>query len=434
MKTIFIIILCFIPWIYTWGQQDAAVVKADSLTYAIYLKGNWDALVKTGNQLIDDGIDFFYLRMRIAYAYFMKQNYRQAIPHYKKALLFKPNDAIANTYLCYAYEYGGRKTDAVAHSAKIDSVTYEKLYQRYKNPILAAGLFYTYNKGDAGETQRKIQNGKIPSTDGLQKTTNYYHIANAFLAHRIGRNITVSHNLSYLTKDEHNFAIYDSDFYNYPHIQLNQFNYDLKVNFNIKERFLISPFVDYTQFTIPLGDYDLNDYHDSYSNYGLMVHTHLPLWYFGASFSMGEVNLIKQQQAGLHVTFYPKGNLNLYYSLNTYLQYQNDTEEKPSTLIHKHLIGFKTTKNWWIELAAMPCEFMNFYDVVSGTLWNGLDTSQNLFSISHIFLLYKYRLSFIVNTSIYNTISKFVPSDNSKRINTFHYQNLNITGGVIWKL
>ena len=196
-----------------FSQEKMTAAEVDSLTYAQYLKGDWDNLIKSGTKALEHGIDFYYLRMRIGYANYMKQNYRKAIPHYQKAFKESPQDAHALAYLLYSYQFSGRKYDALALSNQIDSLNNPKLYSKFSPGIKSFGFFFTYNNANASNTQQKVGNGIQVSTDGIQKTTNNYNISSMYLSHSMGRHITVYHNISYLQKNEHNFSILDNQVY-----------------------------------------------------------------------------------------------------------------------------------------------------------------------------------------------------------------------------
>ena len=47
--------------------------------------------------------------------YFKRKNYRAALERYKEALVYKPNDALANFRLAECFEKTGNPSDAIAH-------------------------------------------------------------------------------------------------------------------------------------------------------------------------------------------------------------------------------------------------------------------------------------------------------------------------------
>ena len=61
---------------------NSAIVEQKS--YQLYLDKNWSELVKFGNEVVNQGYDYYYLQIRIGIAYFEKKNYSLAENHFKK--------------------------------------------------------------------------------------------------------------------------------------------------------------------------------------------------------------------------------------------------------------------------------------------------------------------------------------------------------------
>jgi hypothetical protein len=93
-------------------EETPSFKNVDSLTYALYFQQNWDDLIREGNAALRQNIDYYYLRMRMGIAWYAKQNYRQAIPHFEGALKFNSEDQLALEYLYFSYLFSGRQTDA----------------------------------------------------------------------------------------------------------------------------------------------------------------------------------------------------------------------------------------------------------------------------------------------------------------------------------
>jgi len=117
-KLILIISTWFVLFTIVQGQAVMNFSSLDKQTYGLYLDKNWKDLVSLGKKGLDNGFDYFYLRMRIGIAYYELGNYRRAIPHFRKALVFNSKDQYANEYLYYSYLFSGRKADAINLSEK----------------------------------------------------------------------------------------------------------------------------------------------------------------------------------------------------------------------------------------------------------------------------------------------------------------------------
>ncbi|MGE4587296.1 MAG: hypothetical protein AB7D05_08145, partial [Mangrovibacterium sp.] len=73
------------------AQDHPDVATSDAITYRQYLNSSWDSLVITGNRYLNNGIDYYYLRLRMGIAYSQNLNYAMAIRHVSKALAFAPS-------------------------------------------------------------------------------------------------------------------------------------------------------------------------------------------------------------------------------------------------------------------------------------------------------------------------------------------------------
>ena len=84
----------------------------DKQTYDYYIKGDYKNLKKTADILLSQGIDYYYLRMRLGILSYNKQLYYSALKHFIKALEFSSLDTISREYIYYSYLFSGRNADA----------------------------------------------------------------------------------------------------------------------------------------------------------------------------------------------------------------------------------------------------------------------------------------------------------------------------------
>jgi tetratricopeptide (TPR) repeat protein len=82
--------------------------EVETLTYSLYLKGNWESLITAGDSAIEQGVDYYYLRSRLGIAYFSLGKYYTAIKHFKKAIEFNPIEELPGRYLSLSYLYTGQ--------------------------------------------------------------------------------------------------------------------------------------------------------------------------------------------------------------------------------------------------------------------------------------------------------------------------------------
>jgi hypothetical protein len=102
-------------------QETINFRQADSVTFAAYMNGDWDAVISTGKLALDNEIDYFYQRLRMGVAYYNKQNYRAASRHLYTADKFNPANGITKEYRYYSYLFSGRYDEAAYVSGSMDN-------------------------------------------------------------------------------------------------------------------------------------------------------------------------------------------------------------------------------------------------------------------------------------------------------------------------
>ncbi len=416
-------------------SQKKSFQEVDAGTYDLYMKGDWQGLIQEGTYALHSGIDYFYLRMRIAYAYFKLGRYRNAIPHYKKALEFNSTDTDAPYFLMLCYEYTGRNNEALKFSSKIPEKALPNVANRYKNHILKAGILYSYASANADKAKKRIASNNDLSTYGIQKATNSFHSTNAFVSHKLGRSIIVNHSVEYLNKSDYDFLTGDGGKKTTQAQPVHQWLYGLTMQITPMGGFSITPGINYLNIKVPFDGNSTSDFNTSTVLYSLRLQQELTKFKVGASLFNGELNQINTLQTGVHATWYPKSNLNLYYSFDGYWQQQKYEAKKDNNFIHKHTIGLKISDYWWTETSVLLPEFINFYDFSNAALYNSLEGTKNAINLSNLFIIKNTKLTFMAGVSISKSVSRFVPSENpTSTSNSVSYNKLILSGGIIWKL
>ncbi len=111
MRSILIIAATFLVFSNSlFAQSD--FISLDKQTYDYYLKGDFKNLKKTGNRMLSQGIDYYYLRMRMGILAYNNNKYSDAEMHFNKALTFSSGDTISREYIYFSYLFSGRNADA----------------------------------------------------------------------------------------------------------------------------------------------------------------------------------------------------------------------------------------------------------------------------------------------------------------------------------
>lgn len=95
--------------------SNNSFARYDSISYKSFLNGDWGNVISIGKDALKAGHDYYYLRMRLGYAYFYNSNYRHAATHFSKALQFNSFDTVAARFFNLSCKYGGRETELYKH-------------------------------------------------------------------------------------------------------------------------------------------------------------------------------------------------------------------------------------------------------------------------------------------------------------------------------
>ena len=376
-RIITIILFIFILSVYSMQAQDTtSFVYVDKITYEQYNEKNWNALIKTGLNAIANGLDYYYLRMRIGIAFYEKKNYSSAQKHFERALDFDPSNETAQEYLYYSYLFSGRDGDA----QKLAFTFLPEMKKRLnlKIPVFIAGLhpeggYSTSGAKSASKELNLLRDDSIMGRNDFIHSTVFYTIG---LSHLPSKSCKIFHAFSnFIFTKEYQFQNIQPDL-NFPvrviqngqvtdlpimkkvnlfneEYTLNQKQYYLNFSFYPGKGNTWSPFLhilnlQYTVFneanivkTSPAlvqiinapGDTTYNTIPFSYPSVnitkkdtgftdfilGLSYSKSISKFNFGINASLSKINAKQQQQFGLSALYMPMGNKNLYFIGNATL-------------------------------------------------------------------------------------------------------------------
>lgn len=303
----------------------------DASTYNYYLKGDYKNLKKTSDSLLDQGIDYYYLRMRMGILSFNNQLYYSALKNFNKALEYNSIDTLSREYIYYCFLYSGRKADAVLYlkSIPIDDITgtlrsvdrsgpkefyfrssvsgsdvtrytFNRLYyETVKSSISLSAGFETYFF--------KRLKGSFSFTNYLKSGTVY---SESFPR---GTALNLIQNQVYTSLTAYSFPGWE--FTGFSHIA---FFRDITINNQFTSNYTLGAGISRTLFRIRAG----------------------------ANFSISNFGSSNQVRGEGYITYLPNGNLNLYFTSGA--MYQIDNHWGSTYQINEE-IGFNVLKSLWIE-------------------------------------------------------------------------------------
>ena len=69
-KLILVFVFVFLGFGFTYGQDPNKVWNPEQKTFNLYKERNWSELIFWGEKAINEGNDYFYLRMRLGIAFY----------------------------------------------------------------------------------------------------------------------------------------------------------------------------------------------------------------------------------------------------------------------------------------------------------------------------------------------------------------------------
>lgn len=438
MRNFFLIIVCFFILFQIRAQNPKTIGAIDTLTYQQFFSNDYKGLQKTAKQAIKEGIDFYFLRTRLAISYYNQKNYESALPHFKKAQEWFPLDTIIQEYYYYTLQFTGRHEDAYDLAKQFSKSMQQKVgFQKIR--------VFQPNQDEISLTIGIAGNNNIARFDSLDiKDTNIYAegtfqggttLASFVLKKRITPRSNLTIGYSYFeNRSFGKIQTYDSTavqtFWNHPY-QLNMaFDYLFPIGLKVG-----GSYGAYQEASNYLSaDYDTTTYTFNYNHNAKVNNRYtasLFLTYrwnrfeFYGSGSIGDLASKKQKQVELGLVYFPFGN-QVFYSVTTGTLLFNDSTK--AFLIHQKLGGY-IYKNLWYELSGSYGNFQNYIGAGGFSTYNTFDPIQFLSNISFIFYFKNLTIipsyGFQIRKSNYYTVDKSLHVNTLK--NTYYHHILTLT-------
>jgi len=386
----------------TLAQNKTDTKNVDIETYNLYLSGKWDELTEAAEDAIDNGIDFYYLRMRAGIAYYNMENFMSAVPHFEKALKYPESDSITNEYLYFSYLFSGRESDARVLSSRFSSGLKKKL--NISNPEVFNGIYtesgYTFNTNSSknkGMSPHGIQNNfseKKDFSDLIYFSFNLSHLIGNRLSLFHGYNFVSNKTIKQITEQlsgEREFST-----------GVNQNEYFLNAILNLGKGFELGSSLHYLNVKIDdmLTEFDTVNFSNPplYSDFKKTMNDFVALislsktagtFKFRLSNSFSNLNEATQFQNTLDLLWFPSGNLNFYTISSATLLSQREwgNKEFKSSGLFDQKLGFKVFSKLWTEVNYTFGDITNFNEENGFVVFNNTDIISNRFGLNLIFPL-----------------------------------------------
>ncbi len=426
------------------SQQRPDFAGIDKRTYELYLDGSWKELLSVGEKAVRQGIDYYYLRMRLGIAAYELNNYSKAIRHFNKALEFNSTDDAAMEYLYFAYTFYGREMEAHKVAGRFSSRLKNKL--SYKPTTIRS--FSLTGTGSILQDRGIIDNyspDAVPAVDGFQSVTRNFMHFGASLEHAAGEQLMLTHSAGYLSKSHLLYSRQEGEVNLVRDARLSQFQYYLSGRILLGNGAFLVPAIHYVNVIFPyettvagrgLTTFQVQQYSLSHN-----VATSLGFGkYFGklkpglaAGYSY--INRQPQLQGSFTLSWFPAGNLNLY-TVSGITRYSvlSENQEDGKWILSQE-IGFRAFPGLWVEFGGSRGERENFAGPHAYLVYNDPMITKEEYGLALIAPLFDRGIELSLHYNYTQKESRFIKDNGGADIliNPVEFNTHKISGGIKWK-
>lgn len=421
------------------GKCGITIHDIESLTLRLYNQQKWDSLLIVGENAIDNGIDYFYLRVRVGRAAFENKRYVRASKHLEKAVEFGGYEEYASYLLYKSYQYSSQTNKARLLLSKMPGQIALELGKPERMPLvyIEAGPAFT-NHQEQYDLNKQTDPG-LYSEVYLNRNSQYllagiaqpikyrFGIQAAFA--RLNFNKTRIVNINGLDSLQGNYRVSEWEAYLSPSFILNK-HFSITPAFRIINVIVDNPLKSSDSLVQRLiGPAVELNYNDYAAGGEVCFSSSFITATAGAWFMhIGEADFTQTS-----ATFFvrPFGNLNLYTSTTLNLLSSDSGNEY---ILHQ-MIGGRIFGNLWGEAFYTWGNLANSAEQNLQVVYNSFEKvntragSRLILNINdYLKLSLRYQIFFREGTEL------FYGMDATPGIYSYHYINQSITGGITWNL
>jgi hypothetical protein len=373
------------------AQQSMNFQFVDSLTFKYYNSGDWDTLIKLGNEAIKNGIDYKYLRQRLGFACFSKEDYVEARKHFSKAMSYDSFDRFTLIYWYYSYLLTTQSEFARPIAGKMPPDLRKSVSMKPFQPIESVDLEYNFKY----------------AASVMRSGPQYFHFGiNSFL----GKKLELYQMYSYYSQNItfKRFVVPDELFHDRQQEYFALVKYKFSPHWMIKSAFhYLYPDKDTLTGSAHLGFFELS------SNYGRFN--------FALNTSVLKNEKYSVVQTGIQAGLAFAGKLQPYFTGALSMVSQRNTIK----MIFNQTAGFRVSKTTWLEGNFTFGDITNYHDHDAMYVYNLIDPT-TLRAGATFYIFCGRKISIWAN---YAFELKEYHENNNLRYNQFSY-----LGGIKWKL
>ncbi len=415
-------------------QKSLSYKEVDSTSYALYLNADWKSLLEIGKKSRDEGIDFYYLKVRMGIAYYKEGKMLSAIKLFEEAYAVNPYDAVVQEYLYWAYRYSGLILESHLFYEKMSKQVTDKI--QLELPFVTALDLSVLATNNSDYDQLLLANDNVNNNETRYFPKNY-QLFSLGLNHPFSKRVNFYHRISMMptssVKQENLLGEITNTSYN-----ANETRYYADVTVGLGNRWYLD-----TYFNVIFGKYD--DLTDEVSTGGSGNSTASPAtlnytdFVFGGSLtkasyyvrntinaSVSNLNGFNQFQTGYTILLYPLGST-LLVPFGS-IQFQN--QDAYSNMVYTGGLSVNTAR-FSITGYGNIGELNNFVVNNGSIIYNQSATALNEFGL--IMAFYTKNAILKVGYSFMEMEDYYYTQDQIVILEKYLFNQQNIIGGITWK-
>ncbi len=420
-QIVFIIVLLFITAANAQKKQ-LSYKQVDSTTYAQYLKQDWKPLLELGKQSRIEGIDFYYLKVRMGIAYFKENKMLSAIKFLEEAHAVNSYDIVVQEYLYWAYRYSGLILESRLFYSTINKKLKEQI--NLDLPFISTLSFNVLATTNI-DYDEILQEDAASENNDIRILPKNYQLFSLGMSHPLSKRVNLYHQLSVLPtnsiQQENDEGTLVNESYSGK-----ESRYYIDLTVALGNRWYLDAYFNFIsgKYNNENGEVFTNTYTDI-----VLGGAFTKVFYFArntVNVSVSNLNGLNQVQAGYSVSLYPLGST-LIVPFGT-IQYQN--QDPDTNVIFTGGLSYNTEKFSIIGYGTIG-ELNNFIATNGAIIYNQSATALNEFGASLQF--YGKNSIIKVGYSFMEMEDNYYTENFDKTTKTFSFNQQNIIAGITWK-
>jgi hypothetical protein len=425
------------------GAQDRkSFFYYDSLTYAMYEEGDWRNLTVEGREALNQGYDYYYMRMRVAISLYERRHYLYAIPHFRKALEYNEGDPVATSYLYYSWLFSGEPLTA---SAVVADVPYEQkkrsgMDSTAKNRMWGEYLFHNAMSEEIASSPSLAEGY---GSSGNLIIPLWYSGTTITWSGITGDHSALTLAATYLQKN--NLLVYNDGVYsyNYPEHRVNQFQLYAALSLATGSGITFEPSIHYltpgySLVNITTGS-GMNPRAWLYTVREHNIVTSMTVRTLTRFVSLaGEASWVRFSsgpglQAGGTLKIMPLGNKSLSMGASAAVKSPSATSGEKSGMVYGGYLGVAVADVVSLDITALGGDLRNYIHRSGSVVFNSVNRTDYL--LSGIVSLKPGKSGLIIygGAGYSSGYTAFIPAGSElPDSNETNYKSISITGGISW--